>query len=241
MPRFESYASDHALQYFSFAREQEEDESEQASAQELVKAAVALMGDWIFPLTVDLRVETCDPSNYYFEDSEHPPRYAAWFLRRHQLDERLFISEMWEEAQERRVDFIGEEEIGALVEEALSQAPPLESLEVTLAELAVRSAAISLPLDVELALAYGGGPLKPVLVRDGDHQLAMGPDHGPVGPPVRLRAHNAHGHTRLQLELHWDFWREHPAGIAQARAAVERVLARGRGWQLTKERPPLPK
>lgn len=241
MPRFEVYASDHALQYFSFSREKEEGESERDAALELVRATVALMGDWIAPLTVDVRVESCDPSNYYSEDSDHPPQRAAWFLRRHQVDERLFISEMWVDVEERRVDVIGEVEILELVGESLAQSPPREGVEVTLAELAVRSAAIVLPPNIDLALTYGGGSLTPVLVGDGGRQLAIGPDSGPVGPPVRVHAYNSHGETSLQIELHWDLWRAHPAGIAQARAAVERVLARGRGWHLKKERPPLPK
>ena len=48
-----------------------------------------------------------------------------------------------------------------------------------------------------------------------------------------------YGSMRISLELCWDFWREHPAGRAQLRAALERVLERGRGWKLEQgELPP---
>jgi hypothetical protein len=232
MSPFEIHASDRSLQYFSFSREIEEGESERSAAVELLKAMAALMGQWISPLTVDIRVESCDPLNYYIEDSDHPPAQAAWFLRCRNLDDRLNIGEMWIDSEERQVDVIGEAEILAVFDEALAQPAPIEGLEVSLAELAVRSAAVALPSELEVTLSYAGGPLKPLFVRDGERQLALGPTGGPVGPPARLRAYNTHGKTSIQIELHWDLWREHPAGIAQARAAVERILARGRGWQL---------
>jgi hypothetical protein len=47
-----------------------------------------------------------------------------------------------------------------------------------------------------------------------------------------LRASSDHGVTRIVVELYWDFWREHPAGRAQVRAAIERVLSRGSNWQI---------
>jgi hypothetical protein len=232
MSRFESYASDESLQHFYFAREPTAEESDRAAALELVAATSALMSDWIAPLAVSVRVESCDPSHYYFEDDDHPPARPHWFLRRHELDPRLFITEVWIDSEERRVAAIGGAELLSLVQEALAQPPPLEHLEVTLAEVVVKATEVALPEGIELALTYGGGPLKPVLVFDGKRWLALGPDHGPVGPPARLRASNIHGRTTIGLELCWDFWREHPAGRAQARAAIERVLARGRGWQL---------
>ncbi len=240
MSRFESYASEESLQHFFLGREQTEEESERAAALELVAATAVLMGDWISPLTVSARVESCDPSHYYFEDLDHPPAQAAWFLRRHELDPRLFITEVWVDSQERRVATIDAGNLSSLVEEALAQPPPLEHLEVTLAEIAVKATEVALPQGMTLALRDYRGPLNPVLIFNGESWLALGPDQGRVSPPARLRAYNQHGRTTISLELCWDFWREHAAGRAQLRAALERVLERGRGWKLEQGELPLP-
>ena len=119
-----------------------------------------------------------------------------------------------------------------VVREALKQPPPGDHLEVTLAELMIQATAVVVPLGVEVALRYSRGPIKPLLVTDGQKTLALGPDYGPIGPPARVRASNEHGITRLSLFLFWDLWFLHPAGRAQLRAAIERVLSRGRGWRL---------
>ena len=95
MERFESYASDESLRYVSLVREEEEDETDQMAALELVVSTAALCGDWILPLTVNVRVESCEPANFYIEDSEHPPALQAWFLRLRELDERVHISPIW--------------------------------------------------------------------------------------------------------------------------------------------------
>jgi len=232
MVQVESYASDEPLLWFALSREGGEDEGERAAALELVAATSAFFGDWISPLAASVRVESCDPANYYFEDSDHPPACPHWFLRRRELDERLFISEAWVDSQERRVDVIGAAELLALVEEALAQPPPVEHLEVALAEVLVRATEVALPDGIELSLRYAGGAIKPILVRNGERWLAQGPDYGPVGRPAGLRASNDHGVTRMVVELYWDFWREHPEGRAQVRAAIERVLGRGRDWQI---------
>lgn len=230
--RIEAYASDESLQFFSFVREEAEDETDRAAALELVSAAVALCDDWIFPLTASVRVESCAPANHYFDDLEHPPARPAWFLRQHGLDERLYISPAWIDSQERCFDVIGGEEILAVVHEALAQPPPAEHLEVTLAELLIDATAVVMPQGADIALRYYRGPLQPLLLRDGEKLLALGPDHGPVGPPASLRASNEHGRTSLSLTLFWDLWTHHPDARAQARAALERVLSRGRGWRL---------
>lgn len=232
MSRFDCQASSEWLQYFSFIREEAEDEDDRRAALELVAATIALCGDWISPLAVSLRVESCDPSSYYFEDAAHPPARPAWFLRRAEMDKRVVIGESWAGSVEKRVDVIDGAELATFTEEALSQPAPQAHLQVTLAELAIRATEIVLPDGVELALSYGGEPIEPVLIRDGQRLLAQGPDGGAIGPPARLRAYNHHGTTSLELELFWDFWQKHPAGRIQLRAAIDRVLGRQRGWKL---------
>jgi hypothetical protein len=239
MERFESYASDESLHYIALVREEPEQETDQMAALELVAATAALCGDWIAPLTANVRVESCDPANFYIEDSDHPPAFEAWFLRRRVLDERLHISPIWNNSQERHAEVIGEAEMLEVVREAIEQPPPADHLEVTLAELLIQATAVALPQGVELALRYSRGPIDPLLVNDGQKTFALGPEYGPIGPPARLRASNEHGITNLSLSLLWDLWILHPAGRAQVRAAVERVLSRGRGWRLEQGELPL--
>lgn len=49
------------------------------------------------------------------------------------------------------------------------------------------------------------------------------------------------GPGQLKLKV-WrrDFWLKHAEGLAQVHAAIERVLARGRGWQVTEGNLPPP-
>jgi hypothetical protein len=238
MSRIASYASDQALQTFVLSRDEAEGEDDRGAARELIAATSALCDGWISPLAVSLLVESCDPTNFYLVDHDTPPASPSWFLRQRELDARLFVSPDYERPQERQVDAIGAAELLATAEEALDQPSPASHLEVALSVLSVNALAVALPEGIELALHYPGGPLQPVLVGDGNRQLALGPDYGPVGPPARLQASNAHGVTRITLELYWDFWIEHVDGRAQTQAAIARVLARGRDWQLVQgERP----
>jgi hypothetical protein len=232
--RIEVYASDESLQFFYLAREQAEDETDRAAAIELIDATVGLCGDWILPLTASVRVESCAPANYYFDDLDSPPSRPSWFLRRRELDEQLYIVPAWINPQERRVETIGSQEIMSIVQEALAQPSPSDHLEVAFAELQINATAVVVPEGAEIALRYYRGPLQPLLRKDKERVIALGPDHGPVGPPAQLRASNQHGITHLELSLFWDLWKDHPAGQAQVRAAIERVLDRGRGWRLDK-------
>lgn len=156
------------------------------------------------------------------------PRPRLGLLRRLP---RLFVSPEYEHSKELEVEGIGAAELRELVEQALAQPPPVAHLEVALAALSVNAVAVALPDGVELALRHPGGPLSPVVAQDGTRLRVLGPDYGPGAPPVRLRASNQHGLTRLTLELCWDLWIEQPIGRAQVRAAIERVLARA-GWRL---------
>jgi hypothetical protein len=231
MDRIECYASDQALQTFILGREEAEEENDRAASLELIASVSALCGGWIDPQAVSLIVESCDPASFYSVDWDSPPTQAAWFLRLRELDARLFISPEYEHSRELQVDGITAAELRAFVDEALAQPPPTETLEVALSALSVNAVAVALPEGVELALRYPGGPLSPVVTQDGPRLRVLGPDYGPIAAPLRLRASNQHGLTRLTLELCWDFWIEQPSGRAQVRAALERVLVRG-GWRL---------
>jgi hypothetical protein len=234
MSLIESYASDESFQYISLIRQvDEEDESCRDAALELVAATSALCGDWISPLAVSLRVEVRNPEDFYFVDEKHPPARPAWFLRLREWDKRLSLSPDWIAPEERRADAIGSAELLAFVEEALDQRPAAMPREVALPELTVNALAITLPEGVELEPRYMGMPVHPVLKRDGQRSRALGPKNGVAGGmPARLRASNSNGLSRLGISLCWDFWSVHPAGRAQVRAALDRVLGRGQGWQL---------
>lgn len=229
MYRLNCYASDQALRTFTLARDEAEGEDDRGAALELVGALSALCEGWIEPQAASLLVESCDPSSFYAVDHGAEPEQPAWFLRRRQLEPRLFVSPAHEAAREVQVEQIGAAELRAFVEQALAQPAAAADRVVSLASLSVDAVAVTLPEDVELALHYPGGPLSALAVRDGAQLRVLGPDAGPVAAPVRLRAANHHGVVRLTLELYWDFWIEQPIGRAQVRAALERVLGRG-GW-----------
>jgi hypothetical protein len=231
MYRLDCYASDQALQTFTLSRDEAEDEDDRGAALELVGALGALCAGWIEPQAASLLVESCDPTSFYLVDHEAPPAQPAWFLRRRQLDPRLFVSPEHEAPREVLVEQIGAAALRAFVEQALAQPAAAPERVVALASLSVDAVAVTLPDDVELALRYPGGPLSAIVTREGSHLRVLGPDAGPVAAPLRLRASNQHGLVRLTLELCWDFWIEQPIGRAQVRAALERVLSRG-GWRL---------
>lgn len=229
-------AEDDWMKSFSFIREEPDGESCRDTALDLTAAVSALCHGWFTPLAVSLRIETRNPEDYYFSDGENPPPNPYWFLRLHEWDPRISLSPDWIDPQERRVSAIGDSELRAFTEEALAQRLPVEPRELALPELTVNALEISLPDGIELEPQYRGIPVRPLMVRDGQRSLILGPKFATAGGmPARLRATNGHGTSRLSLEVLWDFWTVHPAGRAQVQAAMERVLARGNGWQLEKD------
>lgn len=240
MMEVESRASDESILWFALQQDQTERQTARAVTDELIEAIAAFLGQWISPLTVGLRVECRDPGNYDLEDDRHPPSRATWFLRRRQLDERLLIQPSWSDSQELQVDLIGSAEVSSLIEAAFAQSPPLENLEIALAELEIAAVEVALPEGLELKLLAGDKQVVPVLRQSGARCLAQGPDYNFVGPPVSLRASNRYGSTRIVVEFFWDFWLKHAEGLAQVHASIERVLARGRGWKVTEGNLPPP-
>jgi hypothetical protein len=116
--------------------------------------------------------------------------------------------------------------------EGLDQPPPAAPLEIALSSLTVNALGVALPEGVVLEPRYGGEIIRPLLVNDGQRSLVLCPTYFAATTPMRLRSSDGLGTSRLSLELCWDFWTKHPIGLAQVQSAVERVLARGRGWQL---------
>ncbi len=232
-------ASDESIQDFVLARRQDEGESGHRAALEQVEAMLALCGDWLSPLAISLRVENREPDDYYFADDAHPPRRQFWLLRQRAWDERLSLRSYWQNPEERLVEAVGSAQLFACVEEALAQPPSEGSLKIAMPELSVTAVSIALPEGVELDPRYNGRPVHPVSIEDGRRVAVLGPTSGAAaGMPVRLNLTDQYGTSRIALELCWDFWTKHPAGIAQLRSALDRVSARGRGWQL--ERGELP-
>ncbi len=232
--RIETYASDDWVLSFSIAREHAEGERCRETSLELVAATLSLCDDWISPLALSLRMESRDPSEEYSTDDSHPPTHRSWFLRQRILDENLQPRPDWIDPEIREVESVGTAELLAFVEEALSQNPPLESLEVALSELNVKAFSVSLPDGIELEPLYAGRPAHPVVVYAGSRTTVLGPKFASVGAtPLRLWALSSqYGTSSIRMELCWDFWTKHPAGIAQLRRALEHVYARGRGWRL---------
>jgi hypothetical protein len=234
MTRIETYASDEWVHSLSLVREDGDGECCRDTSLELVQATLALCRDWISPLAVSLRMESRDPNEHYFVDDAHPPAHRFWFLRQRNLDENVLPRPDWVNPEVRIVESIAPAELLAFVEEALNQSPSIESREIALPELSVNALGISLPEGVELEPLYDGRPVHPVVIHDGMRATVLGPKFGVVGAtPARLRALSSqYGTASIKLELCWDFWTKHPAGREQLRNALERVLSRGRGWQL---------
>lgn len=231
--RVTTLASDESIQDFVFIRKQEHGESGSSAALEQLTAMLEFCGDWLTPLAVSLRVENREPDDYYFADDAHPPLRQFWLLRRRVWDERLSLRSYWRSPEERLVDVVGPAELLAFVEEALAQPPSEEALKVALPELAVTAVSIALPEGLDLEPLYNGRPVHPASIQEGRRRSVLGPTSGAAaGMPVRLNVTDQYGASRIALELCWDFWTKHPAGIAQLRSALERVSARGRGWQL---------
>lgn len=232
--RIETYASDDWVLSFSLAREHAEGEHCRETSLELLNAMLSLCEKWIAPLAVNLRMESRDPDDDFSTVDAHPPIHGSWFLRQRMLDENLQPRATWSNPEVRVVESVDASTLSAFVEEALHQRAPLESLEVALSEVSVDAFAVSLPDGVDLEPLYNGTPARPVVVRTGSQSTVLGPKFAGVGAtPLRLRAINyQYGTSSIKMELCWDFWTKHPAGIAQLRSAIERVSARGRGWQL---------
>ncbi len=230
----ETYASDGWVLSFSLAREHAEGERCRETSLELVNATLSLCEGWISPLAVSLRMESRDPNEEYSTDDSHPPTHRSWFLRQRNLDENIQPRPDWIDPEVRIIESVESANLVAFVEEALSQKPPLESLEIALLELTLKAFAVSLPDGIELEPLYAGRPVHPIVVQRGARLTVLGPKFGGVGAtPVRLRALSSqYGESSIRMELCWDFWTKHPAGIAQLRSALDRVFARDRGWHL---------
>lgn len=238
MVRVETDASEEALQWLEFVREQPEEEDNCGAALELVAATFALCGDWITPLAVSFLIESSNPTIFYTVDHDHPPSTPAWLLRCTKVDDGLSpVVADRKSPREKHVSEINELELCAFAKEALGQPPPGEHLELMLSTVTLRAFAVTLPGGIELAPRYGRDILNPLVVHEGDRARVLAPNHGPAWMPMRVHASRENTLTHLTLELCWDFWLKNPAGLAQVREAVARVLARGRGWQLSEGEP----
>lgn len=233
--RVETYASDDCFRYFSFLRQQGEDESCKEASLEMVAGLSAFCGDWLVPLAVSLHVENRGPDDHFvFADDARPPARPFWFLReRGQRDELVPLRPFWRDAEERKVESLGAEELLVFVQESLDQ-PRTGELQTALSSLSVDALGIVIPEDVELDPKYAGQSITPVVANHRGRKMVLGPKLGYAGAtPARLRAVDTYGTTTsIRFELCWDFWVEHPAGRAQLLSAVARLFARGRGWQL---------
>jgi len=227
----DTYASDNALSSIFLYRDEFPQETDQDAARELVTALAALCESWIKPLAVSMLFEPCDPDNFYRVRNEVTLLHPAWFLRSKELYDGVIIVPSFVNAVEKRRASIGEHELKFALKEALAQPCPEAGLCVALAYLETNAVAVHLPHKGELKLRYAGGPLEPLRAERNGELFAVGPDLGPLGPPLVVRGFNEHGIMRLSLTIYWDLWIKHPVGRAQTLMGVERVLGRP-GWRL---------
>lgn len=238
--QIETYASDEWVEFFLLVRAHDDGDSCQSSSLELVEAILLLCEEWIVPLGVGLRLESRDRQQAGATDDEHPPARRFWFLRQREWDERIALRRYAADGAEREVESIGAAELRAFVAEALGSSSPMEGQEVAVAELSLSALRVGLPEGIMLAPLYDGRPARPVVVGDSRRSSILSPKSGGVATsPLRLRGGTSqYEESSIELEICWDFWTKHPAGIAQLRRALDRVFARGRGWQLDRGKIP---
>lgn len=232
--QLETYASDEWVEFFLLARAHDDGESCQSSSLELIEAILLLCEEWIVPLGVGLRLESRDPQQACSTDDENPPARRFWLLRQREWDERIALRRYGADLEERTVESIGAAELRLFVAESLGSRSPVEGQEVAVAELVLSALRVGLPEGIVLAPLYDGRPARPVVVGDGRRSWILSPKSGGVATsPLRLRGGTSqYEESSIELEICWDFWTKHPAGIAQLRGAFDRVFARGRGWKL---------
>jgi hypothetical protein len=215
-----------------------EDEVEAQTLDETLLAVEALTEGWVEPLALHLSVGCFDTEALHAPVACRPPQ-PEWFLRKQELPSGVEARHMYKDPVIDTADALSKESVRTWVARALRQdcpnAPRFIPSWRGLWWPAVRtrmSESLRLGEHEVLRVDCYAGTLSVPLERGAEGAWISGPLlHYVIGPPVDLAAINCDGLVTIDLNVYWTLWIDEPAGRAQVEAAVDRVLALGRGWQ----------
>lgn len=220
-------------------RDVAENEGQEAIAQETLVAVLALAGDWWEPLVWELSVACYDTETLHAVPGCVPPR-PHWLLRKERIPPGIRADDVLADPMIATTPEMTLERMSGWLREALAQectnGPRLVPSWVELWSLAAR---VRLPDSLRVtghgSLAvdcYAGTVSMPLEHLDGEAWVSGPLDAYVIGAPVELIIRNEDELAlAMELRVYWSLWIDDPAGRAQVEAAVDRVLALGRGWR----------
>lgn len=222
--------------------EADEGEGQLELANQVITAVDALAADWLEPLAWDMYLGCLDAELMDTPMHSKPPQ-PYWLLRKEQIPAGVEVRPIHSDHIICCEPVLLSEPIRAWAARALAQtcadAPHSIPYWVGLDTLAIRA---RLPVLVDSAAherlrvdCYAGTITIPVDCIDNQFWVSGPPEKHVIGPPVRLTASNLYGMVvDLDLAIYWSPWLNQP-GRALVDAAVERVLALGRGWRRSED------
>jgi hypothetical protein len=220
-----------------------EGEGHLALAEQAIMAINALAGGWLEPLAWEMYVGCLDIELMHATMEQDPPQ-PFWLLRKERIPAGIELRPGYGNHTIVTEPTLSSERIQAWVSRALAQpcadAPrfiPYWDGFDTLAMRARLPASVANTADESLGMRCYAGNIAIPLERHDDQVWVSGPpEKYLIGPPVSLSAGNMDGHyINLDLAIYWTPWIRDPAGRAMVDAAVDRVLALGRGWQRSED------
>jgi hypothetical protein len=216
-----------------------EGEGQVELAEQATIAIDALAAGWLEPLAWELYVGCLDVELMHAAMKRDPPQ-PFWLLRKERIPAGTEIRPIYGDHTVVTEPALSSERIHAWVVRALAQpcadAPrfiPYWDGFDTLAMRARLPDAMCPKGDECLRMdCYAGTITVPLDRRDDQVWVSGPPEEYLIGPPVSLTADNLYDMViKLELAVYWSPWIRDPAGRAMVDAAVDRVLALGRGWQ----------
>lgn len=216
-----------------------EGEGQDTLAEQAIAAIDVVTAGWLAPLAWEMYVGCLDTELMHAAVAcELPQPY--WLLCRERVPPGIDVDPVYDKHMVATETELSPDRLRPWITQALAQTcghaprfvPYWDSFH-TLAMRARLPEAVSSPRQETLRMeCYAGTIIMPIDRIDGQGWVSGPPEQHFIGPPLKLTASNMHGmYINLDLAIYWDLWTRDPAGRAQVEAAVERVLALGRGWQ----------
>lgn len=223
-------------------RESEEGATEQQVAEEMLTAMEVLSAGWLEPLAMHLSVGCYDTEAFYAPSDCRPPQ-PQWFRRKATISPSVKARPIYVDPIIDTVPEFTSEGTGAWIAHALMQeCPNTPRFIPSWRELWWPAVRVRLPESSRgpqrdaLQVNCYAGTLSVPLEKANDATWASGPlQDYVIGPPAKLVAYNEDGVIAVQLRTYWSLWIDDPAGRALVDAAVDRVLALGRGWRRSED------
>jgi hypothetical protein len=233
----DTYAYEEPQASFLLEREPQDDESDLQFTDLALSAAEALCAGWLESLAWELFI-ACRDEDFYTHQSRVPPR-SHWLLRKQQIAQGIRLDTLYTAEVIETVPELVPDGMRTWIRSALiQQCPGAPRFIPAWASIWSRAIRAKLPepsclsgrdeLHVDCHAGIVSVPLEHV---ESDVWVSGPLDSHHVSPPASLILSNQGGFLTLSLQLCWSLWITNPAGRAQAEAAVDRVLALGRGWQ----------